>query len=305
MNHLSATEFPMVRAIYLRAIHILNDRSHDLWQGDIESLRKSMDALIESQYAQELDSFSDEFANRLVHEGGWELCHFPYYMRDEHGVWQISNENARSLLKYWPDPTQLPDGFPDQKLSDIEALEELLFQRRKEQGKKHPTEAQCYALTALEKVSLTNALFSESNKSHRSKEILTKTLLQASTAVIEAMEMVCTGERKLLIEKLPSNIAEEMRKLDSEVMGNARRAMAKAGAKSRWHSDPKTIAKQDIKECWNLWQRDPARYPSKAAFARDMLEKYIELKNPETILRWCRDWQEEAASTVTTLPARS
>lgn len=304
MNQLGHTEFPLAGAIYRRAIHILKGHSPDRWQADIDALRTDINALNESLYAQELEDFSDEFAHRLVHDGGWELRFFPDYMRDEDGTWHISPEDASALLENWPDPTRLPDGYPDQKFNDIDALEELLFQRRKNPPNGQPTGALCYALIALEKISMADALFHEGDKASRSK-LLTETLLQASTAAIEAMEMVCTAERKLVQAKLPEDTAEHVRRLESEVLDSARLTMAKFGAKNRWEKSPKTAAKQQVKECWDIWQADPERYRSKKEFAFDMLSKYEALENPETILRWCRNWQADAASIVTTLPAQS
>ena len=119
------------------------------------------------------------------------------------------------------------------------------------------------------------------------------------------MEMVCAAERRLVQEKLPADTADHVRRLESEAQDFARRTMAESGARSRWANSPKTAAKQQVKECWEMWNRDPGRYRSKKEFAFDMLSKYPELENPETIQRWCRAWQEEAASSVTTVPARS
>ena len=112
------TVFPFTGAIYLRAIHVLNPRTRNQWHSDMAALRTAMDHLIESEYAKELERFSAEFAERLVQEGGWELQFVPGYMRDEDGVVHITHEDAKALLKNWPDPTRLPDGFPDQKISD-------------------------------------------------------------------------------------------------------------------------------------------------------------------------------------------
>ena len=96
-----------------------------------------------------------------------------------------------------------------------------------------------------------------------------------------------------------------VRRLESEAQDVARRTMAESGARSRWANSPKTAAKQQVKECWEMWNRYPGRYRSKKEFAFDMLSKYPELENSETIQRWCRTWQEEVASSVSTMPARS
>ena len=295
------TVFPFTGEIYSRAIHVLNSRSRNQWHSDMVALRAAMDHLIESEYANELEHFSDVFAERLVQEGGWELQFFPDYIRDEDGTVHFTHEDAKALLENWPDPTRLPDGFPDQKISDIEALEEVVRLRRKGEQTDHPSEAQAYALMALEKIFTIDALVSKCPP----RKLPADTLLRATAAAIESMEMVCAAERKLVQERLPANTADHVRRLESEAQDVARRTMAESGARSRWANSPKTAAKQQVKECWEIWNRDPGRYRSKKEFAFDMLSKYPELENPETIQRWCRAWQEEAASSVTTVPARS
>lgn len=265
------------------------------------ALRAAMDHLIESEYANEMEQFSDVFAERLVQEGGWELEFVPDYMRDEDGTVRITHEDVKALLENWPDPTRLPDGYPDQKISDIEALEEVVRLRHNSEQTDFPSEAHAYALMALEKIFTIDALVSK----YPPRELHADTLLRATAAAIESMEMVCAAERRLVQEKLPADTAVHVRRLESEAQEVARRTMAESGARSRWANSPKTAAKQQVKECWEMWNRDPGRYRSKKEFAFDMLSKYPELENPETIQRWCRTWQEEVASSVTTMPARS
>jgi hypothetical protein len=70
-----------------------------------------------------------------------------------------------------------------------------------------------------------------------------------------------------------------------------RSEMAKAGAAGRIAKDPKQSAKTSVKECWELWQRDPERYKGPSAFARDMRSKFENLESDEVIRRWCREWK--------------
>jgi hypothetical protein len=69
------------------------------------------------------------------------------------------------------------------------------------------------------------------------------------------------------------------------------RSLMAARARKRHIADPKQAAKQHVRECWELWQKEPARYAGKAAFARDMLSKYEDLKSQPVIEGWCRDWE--------------
>ena len=302
MSQQLQTRFLLTGALYHRASHVLNGCNSNHWQAAMNTLRTEMDALKASLHAKELEEFSGEFVRRLIQDGGWELQFFPDYLRDEYGEWSFTEEDAKALLENWPDPTRLPDGYPDQQLSDIEILAEILHQRRQSPQEGQQTDAQCYALIALEKVFLVDALFSKGIDVGRSIE---QSTLQASMLAVEAMEMVCTAERELVLTRLPEITTDQIRKVEAEVLKDSKRAMAQAGAEARWANDPKAIAKQQVKECWQMWQAAPQNYKSAAAFARDMLSKYEELENPDVIRRWCREWQAESASTITTPPASS
>lgn len=70
-------------------------------------------------------------------------------------------------------------------------------------------------------------------------------------------------------------------------------ALASAGGQAKKAKDPKQIAKQQVRECWDIWKSDPSRYKSKSAFSRDMLGKYEQLESSEVIQRWCREWESE------------
>lgn len=296
------TQFPLTSAIYQRASHVLNGCNLNQWQASSNTLRTEMDALKASLHTKELEEFSGEFARRLIQDGGWELQFFPDYMRDENGTWNFTVDDAAALLGNWPDPTRLPDGYPDQQFSDIEILEAILHQRRRSSQDGQPTDAQCYALIALEKVFMVDVLFFEGSKNGRSTD---QSMFQASMLAIEAMEMVCTAEREQVLARLPEVTTDQIRKIEAEVLKDSRRSMAKAGAEARWMNDPKAIAKQQVKECWEMWQVAPQNYKSATAFARDMLSKYEDLENPDVIRRWCREWQAESASNIMTPPAAS
>lgn len=73
-----------------------------------------------------------------------------------------------------------------------------------------------------------------------------------------------------------------------------RKAIPSKGGKSRAEKDPRNEEKAFIKECWLHWQEAPALYKSKAAFARDMLDKCELLTNYKVIEDWCREWKEES-----------
>jgi hypothetical protein len=58
-------------------------------------------------------------------------------------------------------------------------------------------------------------------------------------------------------------------------------------------TNPKQKEKAMVKECWCDWQKEPDRYKGKAAFARDMREKFLNLESQPVIEGWCRAWERE------------
>ncbi|MDP3279812.1 MAG: hypothetical protein U1D41_05850 [Nitrosomonas sp.] len=43
-----------------------------------------------------------------------------------------------------------------------------------------------------------------------------------------------------------------------------------------------------------LWQRKPLSYKSKAAFAKDMLDKFGDILESQKVIEgWCRNWEKE------------
>lgn len=64
------------------------------------------------------------------------------------------------------------------------------------------------------------------------------------------------------------------------------------GGVNRHRDDPKATEKALIHGCWKAWEAEPAKYPSVAAFARDMVDKVKHLKGDvQVIARWVREWK--------------
>jgi hypothetical protein len=76
----------------------------------------------------------------------------------------------------------------------------------------------------------------------------------------------------------------------------ARRDMAYRAVLAKIAADPKQKEKAFIFQRWQEWQREPKRYKSKAAFARDMLDKCEHLTSQKKIEDWCREWEKSALS---------
>jgi hypothetical protein len=77
----------------------------------------------------------------------------------------------------------------------------------------------------------------------------------------------------------------------------ARRTGASRAAMKKHHSpdttDPKALAKREVRALWEEWQKSPMRYKGNAAFARDMLDKFDALRSQPVIEEWARTWKRE------------
>ena len=77
------------------------------------------------------------------------------------------------------------------------------------------------------------------------------------------------------------------------VLDNHNSARQAAMALKRHASDPKQQDKIMVRECWDAWQLKPESYKGKAAFARDMRDKFPSLESQPVIERWCREWEAQ------------
>lgn len=68
-------------------------------------------------------------------------------------------------------------------------------------------------------------------------------------------------------------------------------AFALAGIRAKLARDPKQAERKFVLQCWRDWKTKPDSYASKAAFARDMLEKCEHLVSSKKIEDWCRIWE--------------
>jgi hypothetical protein len=108
---------------------------------------------------------------------------------------------------------------------------------------------------------------------------------------INAIEAIAVARRILWEKHLEKRFIDQQPEVLKAALAENATERAKKAAKSRHERDPKQKAKIDVEQCWNLWQRNPTNYKSKASFAKDMLEKY-ELSNQQVIVRWCTGWEK-------------
>lgn len=106
-----------------------------------------------------------------------------------------------------------------------------------------------------------------------------------------------------LIQTQPSITDDDFRKLiDAQsiydllelVLDHADSTRARLKAIRMHANDPKQGDKLLVRECWEAWQKQPERYDGKAAFARDMRDKFPALESQPVIERWCRVWERES-----------
>lgn len=105
-------------------------------------------------------------------------------------------------------------------------------------------------------------------------------VFSASASVLTAWNLLfvagtelATGERAFAVVQAP-------------------RVMSSKSHGPRRETDPKTAQKAQVRQCWCAWQLTPKSYRTKAAFARDMLDKYEHLKSQKKIEDWCREWEK-------------
>lgn len=83
-----------------------------------------------------------------------------------------------------------------------------------------------------------------------------------------------------------------LREAWGELLSESRTEAARKTAAAKHAADPRQSEKAFVRQCWEEWQADSARYLSKAAFARDMLDKCKVLRSTKKIEDWCRSWEK-------------
>lgn len=74
-----------------------------------------------------------------------------------------------------------------------------------------------------------------------------------------------------------------------ELMGDIE-PIARRAAIAKHKKDPRQLEKAFVRQCFTDWRATPSRYKSKAAFARDMLDKCTHLASQKKIEDWVREW---------------
>ena len=88
-------------------------------------------------------------------------------------------------------------------------------------------------------------------------------------------------------------VQSALAKTNATSINEIRSAIGRKGAMGKLAADPKQKDKALVRECWDDWEKEPDRYKGKAAFARDMREKFPNLESQPVIEGWCRAWERE------------
>lgn len=73
-----------------------------------------------------------------------------------------------------------------------------------------------------------------------------------------------------------------------------RQRMVRA-AQAKHRKDPRQHVKLQVRAMWQQWDKSPSSYPSTAAFARDMCDKWPDhIASEVVVARWVRDWRRNA-----------
>lgn len=101
--------------------------------------------------------------------------------------------------------------------------------------------------------------------------------------------MLCDSFR--IIGKIESGDVDS--KQLEDLIKNHRKSFAELGAKAKLANDKRQDEKKTVRDHWEQWKKFPARYRSKADFARYMLKTCEHLTSQKKIEDWCREWEKE------------
>jgi len=102
-----------------------------------------------------------------------------------------------------------------------------------------------------------------------------------------------TDENLSKARKSFDDLASSIPEIVREARARQREETAKSGAAAKLANDPRRAEKQFIRDCWQDWRDGKTEYKSKAAFARDMIQKCEHLTSIKKVEDWCREWEKE------------
>lgn len=124
-----------------------------------------------------------------------------------------------------------------------------------------------------------------------------QSVIREQRRLIQAQEAVTTRREGRIVELSIQAATEVANKTATKaaiaIRRNLSKVLASNAAKAKHASSAKAADKVVMREYWADWQDNPERYGGKAAFARDMLDKFPDWCNSKVIEGFCRDWEKE------------
>ena len=276
--------FDRLYAIGFNALRILKC-------GEIEDIRDSAIAIqreIDAEIDAQIEADTDQLAAALSANGGYQLQYLP---EDSPATFF----DIKYLLKNWSSEWDDPSGITERDnynilyvfIGILDRTDGELFQF----GIFAPEPQKLYAVLAL--MTICDAIHSNpiQRLGYRVIEPINKTIKSIGVATIQAVEIMAFIDLIDLKDQIEKSFKKETSELLKRVSKEQISQRATKAAFKRHKNDPKQTAKIFVRECWNDWQKEPNRYKSKAAFARDMREKYPNLESQPVLENWCRTWE--------------
>jgi hypothetical protein len=118
-------------------------------------------------------------------------------------------------------------------------------------------------------------------------------LIQTLVEIDKAIFLKGTGEGPISSAIAAAFALSNAKALEAgeRVFQSAKTDFAYRGVNAWKDRNPKQKDKNFVFQCWQQWQKKTHSYPSKAAFARDMLTKCEHLTSQKKIEDWCREWE--------------
>ena len=285
--------FDRFYSIGLHALRILGHRDITEITCAAEEIGKQIDEEIDAY----IENETEAYVQKLYHHGGWELGYFSRHEEAGH----ITLDEIRDLLKNWPTDFDGQPSLPSRDdLSELDALGNFL-ENDKDPDKGFIQLGFCeaephefYAVLAL--MTICQAIHSNPRPqrvNHYSVEPSNSALAAIGDATIQAVEIMAYADKIKLETQIKKAMAAQWSGLLATAVNERAIERASKAAIKRHAKDPKQADKALVRECWDDWQKQPDRYNGKAAFARDMRDKFPNLKSQPVIEGWCRAWGNE------------
>jgi hypothetical protein len=290
--------FNRFNALAVHALRMLERRDLTEIRFAAEEIGKQIDEEIDAYIEVETDSLV-----RSLSEGVGYQCQ--YLPDGSHGT----ESEIRDLLENWSGEFDDPSGLPERDdLSDLDALSNFLdndSDPHKEFIQLGLCEAEpheFYSVLALMTICQTIhsnlrpiCVVTYPAREYRYPGELSKSQITAiGNGTIQAVEIMACADKVRFEAQIRKSMAAQWPGLLAAAVNERATERASKAANKRHAKDPKQANKTLTRECWDDWQKQPDRYNGKADFARDMLDKFPNLKSQPVIEGWCRTWARES-----------